>query len=319
MLLLVVASAALAESFTISDIRVQGLQRVSAGTVFNLLPVNVGDSMDEIDGREIIRDLFASGYFNDISIGRDGNVLVISLAERPAIDSIELEGNESIETEALLTGLAESGLAEGEIFRRATLERVELELERQYVSQGRYGASIDAGVTELPRNRVAIDIQVEEGEVAKVRHVNVVGNSVYTDAQLLENFELKLPGLLSFYTNDDRYSREKLSGDLERLESFYKDSGYVNFRIESTQVTVNPEKSEVYVTINVDEGEKYRVADVELAGELNDVPVEGWKPCCWCSRVRPSPRPGSPPPRSASPRRWATPATPSPTPPEFHR
>mgnify|MGYP005847366729 CR=1 FL=1 len=275
MLLLVVASAALAESFTISDIRVQGLQRVSAGTVFNLLPVNVGDSMDEIDGREIIRDLFASGFFNDISIGRDGNVLVISLAERPAIDSIELDGNESIETEALLAGLAQSGLAEGEIFRRATLERVELELERQYVSQGRYGASIDAGVTELPRNRVAIDIQVEEGEVAKVRHVNVVGNSVYTDAQLLEDFELKLPGLLSFYTNDDRYSREKLSGDLERLESFYKDSGYVNFRIESTQVTVNPEKSEVYVTINVDEGAKYRVADVELAGELNDVPVEG--------------------------------------------
>lgn len=274
MLLLVVASTALAESFTISDIRVQGLQRVSAGTVFNLLPVNVGDSMDEIDGREIIRDLFASGYFNDISIGRDGNVLVISLAERPAIDSIELEGNKSIESEALLTGLAESGLAEGEIFRRATLERVELELERQYVSQGRYGASIDAGVTELPRNRVAIDIQIEEGEVAKVRHVNVVGNSVYTDAELLEEFELKLPGLLSFYTNDDRYSREKLSGDLERLESYYKDSGYVNFRIDSTQVTVNPEKSEVYVTINVEEGDKYRVADVELAGELNDVPAE---------------------------------------------
>jgi outer membrane protein insertion porin family len=274
LLLLVVASAALAETFTISDIRVQGLQRVSAGTVFNLLPVNVGDSMDEIDGREIIRDLFASGYFNDISIGRDGNVLVISLAERPAIDSIELEGNKSIETEALLTGLAESGLAEGEIFRRATLERVELELERQYVSQGRYGASIDAGVTDLPRNRVAIDIQVEEGEVAKVRHVNVVGNTVYTDAELLEDFELKLPGLISFYTNDDRYSREKLSGDLERLESYYKDSGYVNFRIDSTQVTVNPEKSEVYVTINVDEGEKYQVADVELAGELNDVPAE---------------------------------------------
>ena len=252
----------------------QGLQRVSAGTVFNLLSVNVGDEIDEIDGREIIRALFASGYFSDISIGRDGGVLIITVAERPAIDAIEIDGNSSIETEALLAGLADGGLAEGEIFRRSTLERVDLELERQYVSQGRYGASIDATVTELPRNRVAIRIDIEEGDVAKVRHVNIVGNTVYPDAQLLEVFELQLPGPLSFYTNDDRYSREKLSGDLERLESAYKDSGYVNFRVDSTQVTVNPEKSEVYVTINVEEGKKYEVAEVELAGELNDVPAE---------------------------------------------
>ncbi|HSG91268.1 MAG TPA: outer membrane protein assembly factor BamA [Pseudomonadales bacterium] len=273
-LLLLLSASAIADTFTIGDIRVQGLQRVSAGTVFNLLTINVGDTIDEIDGREIVRSLFESGYFSDISIGRDGDTLVISVNERPAIDSIEIDGNKSIETEALLAGLADSGLAEGEIFRRATLERVELELGRQYVGQGRYGASIDATVTDLPRNRVAIDIQIEEGQVAKVRHVNVVGNSVYTDAELLEQFEMKLPGLLSFYTNDDRYSREKLSGDLERLESYYKDSGYVNFRIDSTQVAVNPEKSEVYVTINVDEGKKYEIADVELAGELNDVPAE---------------------------------------------
>lgn len=268
------SSAVSADTFTVGDIRLQGLQRVSAGTVFNLLTVNVGDTIDEIDGRDIIRSLFSSGYFSDISIGRDGETLVITLAERPAIDSIEIDGNKSIETDALLAGLADSGLANGEIFRRATLERVELELERQYVGQGRYGASIDATVTELPRNRVGIDIQIEEGEVAKVRHVNVVGNTIYGDAELLELFEMKLPGLLSFYTNDDRYSREKLSGDLERLESWYKDSGYVNFRIDSTQVTVNPDKSEVYVTINVEEGKKYDVAEVELAGELNDVPVE---------------------------------------------
>jgi outer membrane protein insertion porin family len=274
LILLVVAVPTFADTFTVSDIRVQGLQRVSAGTVFNELTVDVGDTIDEIDGREIIRQLFDTGYFNDISIGRDGNILVISVVERPAIDSIEIEGNQAIETEALLDGLANSGLAEGEIFRRATLERVGLELERQYVSQGRYGASIDSEVTELPRNRVAIAIEIDEGEVAKVRHVNVVGNTVYSDAELLEDFELQLPGLLSFYTNDDRYSREKLSGDLERLESYYKDSGYVNFRIDSTQVTVNPEKSEVYVTINVEEGKKYTVADVELAGELNDVPAE---------------------------------------------
>ena len=274
LLCLLLGPFAAAETFTISDIRVQGLQRVSAGTIFNLLDVDVGDTIDEIDGRRIIRTLFASGYFSDISIGRDGGILIISVGERPAIDSIELEGNKSIETEALLAGLRDGGLAEGEIFQRATLERVDLELERQYVSQGRYGASIDATVTDLPRNRVAIKIDIEEGDVAKVRHVNIVGNTIYPDAELLDLFELKLPGLLSFYTNDDRYSREKLSGDLERLEAYYKDSGYVNFRVDSTQVSVNPDKSEVYITINVDEGKKYEVADVELAGELSDVPSE---------------------------------------------
>ncbi|MEE4299759.1 MAG: outer membrane protein assembly factor BamA [Pseudomonadales bacterium] len=274
LLFVLFAACAHAETFTIGDIRVQGLQRVSAGTVFNLLNVNVGDTIDEIDGRSIIRALFASGYFSDISIGRDGPILIITVSERPAIDSIELEGNKSIETEALLAGLRDGGLAEGEIFQRATLERVELELVRQYVGQGRYGASIEAEVTELPRNRVGIRIEIEEGDVAKVRHVNIVGNTIYPDAELLELFELKLPGLLSFYTNDDRYSREKLSGDLERLEAYYKDSGYVNFRIDSTQVSVNPDKSEVYVTINVDEGKQYEVAGVELAGELNDIPAD---------------------------------------------
>ncbi len=263
-----------AAQFTIGDIRVQGLQRVSPGTVFGLLPVNVGDRYDEYLARETLRSLFSSGYFSDIGVGRDGNVLVLTLLERPAIDSITLEGNESIESDALLEGLAGSGLAEGEIFQRATLERVELELTRQYVSQGRYGATIEAEVEDLPRNRVAVKITIEEGSVAKVRHLNIVGNTVYTDQELFESFEMKLPNLLSFYKNDDRYSREKLSGDLERLEAYYKDTGYVNFRIDSTQVTVNPDKSEVYITINVDEGDKYSIDDVELAGELNDVPAD---------------------------------------------
>lgn len=274
LLLLSAAATAVADSFTIGDIRVQGLQRVSAGTVFNLLKVNVGDTIDELDGREIIRSLFASGYFSDIGLGRDGDTLVITVKERPAIDAIKLEGNKSIKSDALLDGLKQSGLAEGEIFKRSTLERVQLELQRQYVAQGRYGASIEAKVNDLPRNRVGIEINIEEGKVAKVRHINIVGNEVYSDAELLDQFELKLPGLLSFYKNDDRYSKEKLSGDLEKLESYYKDSGYVNFRIDSTQVAVNPDKSEVYITINVDEGKKYEVADVELAGELHDVPSE---------------------------------------------
>ena len=264
--------------FIISDIRVQGLQRVSAGNVFNLLPVNVGDRLDQATGQEIIRSLFRSGFFSDVSIGRDNDVLVIELRERPAIDSITIDGNKSIPTEALLEGLRESGLAEGEIFRRATLERVNLELERQYVGQGRYGASIESSVDDLPRNRVAIRIDIEEGAVARVRHLNIVGNSVYTDSELLDEFELKLRSPLFFWRSDDRYSREKLGGDLERLEAFYRDSGYVNFRIDSTQVSINPDKSEVYITINVDEGDKFTIGDVQIAGELSDVPVQALEP-----------------------------------------
>lgn len=266
------------EPFTVSDIRVQGLQRVGAGTVFGALPVNVGDRVDQATGRQIVRSLFQLGFFNDISIARDGNVLVLNLAERPAIDSITIEGNESIPTEALLEGLRDSGLAEGEIFRRATLERVDLELERQYVAQGRYGASIESTVEELPRNRVAIRIDIEEGSVARVRHLNIVGNSVYSDRELLDQFELSLPHPVFFWRSDDRYSREKLAGDLERLEAYYRDSGYVNFRIESTQVSVNPDKSEVYITINVDEGDRYTIGNVQIAGELSDVPVQALEP-----------------------------------------
>ncbi len=272
------AQQPVAAPFVVSDIRVQGLQRVSAGSVFNALPVNVGDRVDQATGQQIIRSLFQTGFFNDIRVGRDGNVLVVVLSERPAIDSIEIEGNTSIPTEALMEGLRESGLAEGEIFRRATLERVDLELERQYVGQGRYGASIESTVQELPRNRVAIRIDIEEGAVARVRHLNIVGNTVYSDRELLDQFELRLRSPLFFWRSDDRYSREKLAGDLERLEAYYRDSGYVNFRIDSTQVSINPDKSEVYITINVDEGGKHTIGDVQVAGELADIPVQALEP-----------------------------------------
>ena len=262
------------DAFVVTDIRVQGLQRVSAGTVFNLLPVNVGDTLDSSTARDVIRTLFKSGYFEDITLLRDNGVLVINVEERPAIDSIEIDGNDSISTEALLSGLEDQGMSVGEIFRRATLERVDLELERQYVAQGRYGAHIDARAEPLPRNRVAIKIDIEEGKPASIRHVNIVGNERYSDAELLDLFELQLPSLLSFYTNSDKYSREKLAGDLERLESWYQDRGYVNFTIESTQVSVSPDKRNVFITINVHEGDVYKVRNVELVGELNDVPPE---------------------------------------------
>ena len=263
-----------AESFRVSDIRLQGLQRISAGTVFNTLPINVGDTLDEIGVRELIRVLFQTGFFDDIRMARDDSILVITVVERPAIESIEIDGNKAIQTEALLYGLSQQGLEQGEIFQQVTLERVSLELERQYVAQGRYGASIDTEVTELPRNRVAVKIQIEEGSTSGIRHINIVGATVYDEEDLLDEMELQHPSLMSFYKNDDKYSREKLSGDLEKLEAFYKDRGFVEFDIESTQVSITPSRDQVYITINIEEGEKYTVNDVTLIGELNDIRAE---------------------------------------------
>ena len=238
--LLLLPCAASADVFQISDIRLQGLQRVSAGTVFNLLPINVGEQIDELGTRALVRGLFASGYFHDIQIARDGNALILSFAERPAIESIEIDGNKAIPTEALLEGLGDQGLRQGEIFKQATLERVALELERQYVSQGRYGSTIETEVNELPRNRVSIAINVEEGKNSGIRHINIVGAQAYSQKELLERMELKHPTLFSFIRGDDKYSREKLSGDIEKLESFYRDRGHVEFQIESTQVSITP-------------------------------------------------------------------------------
>lgn len=272
--LLCVSGAVQANSFTVTDIRLQGLQRVSAGTVFNILPLKVGDTVDEIGVRTLIRQLFQSGYFKDVRMARDDGVLIISLAERPAIESIEIDGNKAIKTEALVEGLSQQGLREGEIFKQATLERVGLELERQYVSQGRYGATIDTNVTELPRNRVDIKIDVVEGKNSGIRHINIVGAEEFTQEALLDELELKHPSLFSFYRNDDKYSREKLQGDIEKLESFYRDRGYVEFRIVSTQVSITPDRRQVYLTMNVSEGSKYNVRDVNLIGELNEIRPE---------------------------------------------
>ncbi|MBH3431991.1 outer membrane protein assembly factor BamA [Pseudomonas citronellolis] len=262
-----------AESFTVSDIRVNGLQRVSAGSVFAALPLNVGDQIDDRRLVEATRSLFKTGFFQDIHLGRDGNVLVIDVVERPSISSIEIEGNKAISTEDLMKGLKQSGLAEGEIFQRATLEGVRNELQRQYVAQGRYSANIETQVTPQPRNRVALKITVNEGTVAAIAHVNVVGNTVFSDEDLTGLFELKETNWLSFFKNDDKYSREKLSGDLERLRSYYLDRGYIHMDIASTQVSITPDKKHVYITVNINEGEKYKVREVKLTGDLK-VPEE---------------------------------------------
>ncbi len=266
--------AAQEPGFVITDVRLQGLQRVSPGTVFNLIPLGVGDRIDPVGVRTVLRELFASGFFKDIRIARDDGVLIVTVIERPAIESIEIDGNKAIQTEALLDGLSQQGLREGEIFKQATLERVGLELERQYVAQGRYGASIETEIEELPRNRVDIKIVIEEGKNSGIRHLNIVGAQAYSDEELLDELELKHPSLLSFYRNDDKYSREKLSADLETLEAFYKNRGYANFDMYTTQVSITPDRRQVYITIGIDEGDVYTVNEVNLVGELGDVKPE---------------------------------------------
>ncbi len=268
LLMMLMASDAFADAFRISDIRVNGLQRVSAGSVFSALPLNIGDEATDQRLVESSRALFRTGFFQDIQLSREDNVLIITVVERPAISSIELEGNRAIKTEDLMNGLRLAGLAEGEIFQQATLEGVRNELLRQYVAQGRYSADIQTEVIAEPRNRVSLRINVEEGSVASIKHINIVGNSVFDTDDLVNLFELSTTGWFSFFRNDDKYSREKLSGDLERLRSYYLDRGYINMDVTSTQVSITPDKRNVYITVNVNEGEQYTVSDVRLSGDL---------------------------------------------------
>ena len=263
------SNSASAELFQVGDIRIEGLQRVSAGTVFASLPINVGDRVDDAGLQEATRSLFRSGYFSDVVIARDGDVLVLGLVERPAVAEIVIEGNKAIETEQLLSALRDNGLAEGQIFRQVVLDGMGQELQRQYVSQGRYGAMVETEVEPLPRNRIKINVTIDEGDVAVIRHINIVGNQAFQQEQLLELFEQQPSGgWLSWFGSDDKYAREKLSGDIDTLESWYLDRGYLGFQVRSTQVSVSPDKSSVFITINIDEGEIYKVGAVELAGEL---------------------------------------------------
>ncbi|MGH1431860.1 MAG: outer membrane protein assembly factor BamA [Neptuniibacter sp.] len=255
-------------SFVVEDIRLEGLQRVSPGIVFRNFPVNAGDQVTSEALARSTRQLFQSGYFDDIQLLREDSVLILQLQERPAVSLIRLEGNKVLEDEALLDGLKQTGLQEGDVFKRATLEQIKQDLVRVYASQGRYGASVETDVESLPGNRVALNINIKEGSIATIQHINIVGNSVYSDEELRDLFSLKLPNFWSFYKKDDRYARQKLSGDLERLRSYYLDSGYVNFSIDSTQVSITPDKRHVFITVNVSEGEKYTIREVDIAGDM---------------------------------------------------
>ncbi len=256
------------ESFVVKEIRVEGLERISVGTVLNYLPLEVGETLDAKRSAAVIRALFKTGFFDDVSLARDGDTLVVQVKERPAIAEITLSGNKDLETDQLLDALKSIGLAEGRVFDRSSLDKIEKELERQYFAQGKYGVRITSTITPLKDNRVKLAIDIYEGKVARIRRISIVGNRVYKESTLLGRFQLSAPTILSFLKDSDQYSRQKLSGDLETLRSFYLDRGYINFNIESTQVTITPDRRDVYVTINISEGEKYTVSAVRLAGDL---------------------------------------------------
>nr|WP_240342582.1 outer membrane protein assembly factor BamA [Methylococcus sp. EFPC2] len=263
-----------ASSFVIEDIRVEGLQRISAGTVFNYLPVKVGDTFDQRQSAESIKSLFKTGFFKDVRLEQDGDVLIVRVEERPSIAAVKIEGNKDISTEDLMKGLKGIGMTEGRVFDRQILDKVEQELRRQYYSRGKYGLKIDSEVSDLSRNRVAITLKISEGRVAKIKQINIVGNNAFPDGELISVFELGTPNLLSFYTKNDQYSKQKLAADLERLRSYYLDRGYLKFDIESTQVSITPDKKEIYITINVKEGDVYTVDEVKLTGRTIVSPDE---------------------------------------------
>ncbi len=254
--------------FTVGDIRIEGLQRISEGTVFNYLPVNIGDHLDGQRIGEAMRALYATGFFRDVELRRDGNTLLVVVVERPSIAKFEIKGNKDIKTEDLQKSLRNVGLAQGKTFDRSVLDEVKQYLTDQYFSRGKYAVRVDTKITELPGNKVDILVDIKEGKRAKIEMINLVGNTTFKEKDVLGTFELKTPNWLSWYKQDDRYSRESLTGDLEKLRSYYMDRGYANFQIESTQVTIAPEKDNMYITVNVNEGDVFKVSEIKLAGTM---------------------------------------------------
>jgi outer membrane protein insertion porin family len=269
---LLAVPAVLAQSdsgaFTVGDIRIEGLQRISEGTVFNYLPVNIGDRLDQRRIDEALRAIYATGFFRDVELRRDGGTLIIVVLERPSIESFTIDGNKDIKTEDLEKSLRNVGLARGKTFNQSTLDEVERFLTDQYYSRGKYGVRVDTRVDELEDNRVRIAIDITEGKRSRIRQINVVGNEAFDDDELLDILKLRTPNWLSWYRQDDRYSREELSGDLEKLRSWYLDRGYANFEIDSTQVAIAPDREDMFITVNVKEGEVFRISDVKIAGNL---------------------------------------------------
>jgi len=265
---LLTSAAAAFEPFIVKDIRVEGIQRTEAGTVFSYLPVKVGDTFSEDRAAEAIKALFDTGFFKDVRLEIEGDVLVVALDERPAIAAVDFAGVKEFDKEQLRRGLRDVGLAESRIFDRALVDKAEQELKRQYLARGYYGAQITTTITPLERNRVGINFTVSEGSVARIAEINIVGAQAFKEKELLELFALSPSTWMSWYTKSDQYSRQKLAGDLEALRSHYLDRGYLDFAIESTQVSITPDRQKIYISVNISEGERYSVTAVRLAGEL---------------------------------------------------
>ena len=256
------------DEFLVSDIRIVGLQRVSTGSIFNVIPISVGDRIDLRKSTDIVRSLFSTEQFDDIQVSKEGNTLIISVIERPSISAIDISGNKALKTEQLLESLDGVGIKEGEVYKRSTLEKVKSELVRSYASNGRYGAGVEIEEITKPRNRIDINIIVDEGNSAKIKKINIIGNEIFTDEELLDSFELSEGSFFSFLSNNNQYSREKLVGDIETLESYYRDRGYLKFSIESSQISLSRDKKSIFITFNVNEGKKYTVNNVNIIGEI---------------------------------------------------
>ena len=261
-------SASAFEDFLITDIRIIGLQRVSIGSIFTAIPVSVGDTMNKEKISDITRALFSTGQFNDIQIAKDGNALILSVLERPSVALIELEGNKALKSEDLLKGLEGAGISQGQVYKRSTLNGMKSELVRQYSSQGRYGAGVEVETTAMPRNTINLKIIIDEGESASIKKVNIIGNEIFSDDDLKQGFELKEGKWYAFLSNNDKYSREKLEGDIENLESYYLDRGYLKFSIESSQVSISKNKEDVFITLSLSEGVQYKINDVNVIGDM---------------------------------------------------
>lgn len=267
-LVFISAPALAIEPFVVRDIRVEGIQRIEPGTIFGYLPVKVGERMDDEKAAQAIRTLFGTGFFKDVSIEAENGVLIVSVQERPSIAQIDFVGVKEFDKDLLLKSLRQINLADGRIFDRSQLDRAEQELKRQYLSRGRYSVVVTTTVTPLERNRVAINFTVDEGEVAKIRQINIIGAKAFREKDLLDLFILRTPGMMTWWSKHDQYSRPKLSADLETLRSYYQDRGYLEFSIDSTQVTISPDKKDIFISLSITEGPKYTVSDIKIAGEL---------------------------------------------------
>ncbi len=256
------------EPFVVRDIRVEGVQRTEAGTIFNYLPIKVGDRVTDEKISDAVKALYATGFFRDVRLEAQGDVLVVAVEERPTISSLTFVGNKEFDTDTIKKALKDIGISEARIFDRSALERAEQELKRQYITRGKYAASIQTTVTPQERNRVAINFTIEEGDSAKIARINVVGTKAFTEKQLLSEMTLTTPGWFTWYTKNDQYSKQKLSADLEALRSYYQNRGYLEFNVDSTQVSITPDKEDIYITLNVTEGPRYTVGDVRIAGDL---------------------------------------------------